>query len=38
MGSSFHEYAGVIWLSVTQSDHKGSTDRIMFGRLEDTAH
>lgn len=35
---TFHEYDGVIWLSVTQSDHKGSTDRIMFGRLEDKAH
>ena len=35
---TFHKYDGVIWLSVTQSDHKGSTDRIMFGRLEDNAH
>ena len=34
----FHDHDGVIWLSVTQSDHKGSTDRIMFGRLEDNAH
>ncbi len=34
---TFHEHGGVIWLSVTQSDHKGSTDRIMFGRLEDAA-
>lgn len=32
---TFHEHRGVIWLSVTQSDHLGSTDRIMFGRLED---
>ncbi len=32
---TFHEHRGVIWLSVTQSDHKGSTDRIMFGRLDD---
>ena len=32
---SFHEHEGVIWLSVTQSDHRGSSDRIMFGRLED---
>jgi len=32
---SFHEHEGVIWLSVTQSDHKGSSDRIMFGKLED---
>jgi hypothetical protein len=32
---TFHEHDGVIWLSVTQSDHKGTTDRIMFGRLED---
>lgn len=32
---SFHEHKGVIWLSVTQSDHLGSTDRIMFGKLED---
>ena len=31
---AFHEHDGVIWVSVTQSDHKGSTDRIMFGRLE----
>lgn len=31
---SFHEHGGVIWLSVTQSDHGGSTDRIMFGQLE----
>ncbi len=35
---TFHEHDGMIWVSVTQSDHKGSTDRIMFGRLEDTAH
>ena len=32
---TFHEHQGTIWLTVTQSDHKGSTDRIMFGRLED---
>ena len=32
---TFHEHEGVIWLTVTQSDHKGSTDRIMFGRLEE---
>ncbi len=32
---TFHEHDGVIWLSVSQSDHKGSTDRIMFGKLED---
>ena len=32
---SFHEHAGAIWLTVTQSDHGGSTDRIMFGKLED---
>jgi len=32
---TFHEHEDVIWLSVTQSDHKGSTDRIMFGKLED---
>ncbi len=31
---TFHEHEGAIWLTVTQSDHKGSTDRIMFGRLE----
>jgi hypothetical protein len=31
---TFHEHAGAIWLTVTQSDHKGSTDRIMFGKLE----
>ena len=34
---TFHEHEGAIWLAVTQSDHKGSTDRIMFGRLEDLA-
>jgi predicted neuraminidase len=32
---SFHEHEGVLWLTVTQSDHQGSTDRIMFGRLEE---
>jgi len=32
---TFHEHDGVIWLSVSQSDHKGSTDRIMFGKLEE---
>ncbi len=31
---TFHEHDGVIWLSVSQSDHSGSTDRIMFGKLE----
>ncbi|MEN6344852.1 MAG: exo-alpha-sialidase, partial [Armatimonadia bacterium] len=31
---SFHEHEGTIWLSVTQG-HKGSTDRIMFGKLEE---
>jgi predicted neuraminidase len=31
---TFHEHEGRIWLTVTQSDHRGSTDRIMFGRLE----
>ncbi|MBM3859136.1 MAG: exo-alpha-sialidase [Verrucomicrobia bacterium] len=31
---TFHEHNGVIWLTVTQG-HKGSTDRIMFGKLED---
>ena len=31
---TFHEHDGTIWLTVTQSDHKGSSDRIMFGRLE----
>jgi len=34
---TFHEHEGTIWLAVTQSDHKGSSDRIMFGRLEDLA-
>jgi hypothetical protein len=34
---TFHEHEGTIWLAVTQSDHKGSSDRIMFGRLEDVA-
>jgi hypothetical protein len=32
---TFHEHQGVVWLTVTQSDHKGSSDRIMFGKLED---
>lgn len=32
---TFHEHAGTIWVTVTQSDHKGSSDRIMFGKLED---
>ncbi|TWT67560.1 sialidase family protein [Allorhodopirellula solitaria] len=32
---TFHEHDGAIWLSVSQSDHGGSTDRIMFGKLED---
>lgn len=32
---AFHEHDGKIWLTVTQSDHDGSTDRIMFGKLED---
>jgi len=31
---TLHEHQGVIWLTVTQSDHKGSSDRIMFGNLE----
>jgi len=31
---TFHEHEGFIWLTVTQSDHGGSTDRIMFGKLE----
>jgi len=31
---TFHEHDGTIWLAVTQSDHGGSSDRIMFGRLE----
>jgi hypothetical protein len=31
---TFHEHGGVVWLAVTQSDHLGSTDRIMFGKLE----
>jgi hypothetical protein len=31
---TFHEHEGVIWLTVTQSDHLGSSDRIMFGKLE----
>lgn len=34
---TFHDHAGAIWLSVTQSDHGGSSDRIMFGKLEDLA-
>lgn len=32
---TFHEHEGKIWLTVTQSDHGGSSDRIMFGKLED---
>ncbi len=32
---TFHEHDGAIWLSVTQSDHLGTSDRIMFGKLED---
>ncbi len=31
---TFHEHEGTIWLTVTQGN-KGSTDRIMFGRLEE---
>jgi predicted neuraminidase len=31
---TFHEHDGKIWLTVTQSDHGGSSDRIMFGKLE----
>jgi len=30
---TFHDHNGDIWLTVTQG-HKGSTDRIMFGKLE----
>jgi hypothetical protein len=33
---TFHEHDGKIWLTVTQSDHGGSSDRIMFGKLEHT--
>ena len=33
---TFHEHEGSIWLTVTQSDHGGSSDRIMFGKLEAT--
>ncbi len=33
---SFHEHEGVVWLVVTQSDHGGTTDRIMFGKLEES--
>ena len=32
---TFHQHRGAIWLTVTQSDHRGSSDRIMFGKLED---
>ncbi len=32
---TFHEHDGSIWLTVSQSDHQGSTDRIMFGKLEE---
>ncbi len=31
---TFHQHAGAIWVSVTQGE-KGSTDRILFGKLED---
>ena len=31
---TFRLHEGAIWFSVTQSEHKGSTDRIMFGKLE----
>jgi len=31
---TFHEHEGTIWFTVTQSDHQGSSDRIMFGKLE----
>jgi len=31
---TFHEHEGTVWLTVTQSDHGGSSDRIMFGTLE----
>ena len=31
---TFHAHNGFVWLTVTQSDHGGSTDRIMFGQLE----
>jgi predicted neuraminidase len=33
---SLHEHEGVVWIAVTQSDHGGTTDRIMFGKLEDS--
>ena len=33
---TFHEHEGTLWFTVTQSDHGGSTDRIMFGKLEST--
>jgi hypothetical protein len=33
---TFHEHEGTLWLNVSQSDHGGSTDRIMFGKLEAT--
>jgi len=33
---TFHQHNGAIWLSVSQSDHGGTSDRIMFGKLEDT--
>ncbi len=33
---TFHEHEGNLWLAVSQSDHKGTTDRIMFGKLETT--
>ncbi len=31
---TFHAHNGAIWFTVTQSDHGGSSDRIMFGKLE----
>ncbi|QDS91810.1 hypothetical protein FF011L_05450 [Roseimaritima multifibrata] len=33
-----HEHEGTIWLTISQSDHGGSSDRIMFGKLADLAH
>ena len=33
---TLHEHDGEVWLSVTQSDHGGTSDRIMFGKLERT--
>ncbi|QEG42296.1 sialidase family protein [Roseimaritima ulvae] len=34
---TLHDHQGTVWLTISQSDHGGSSDRIMFGKLEDLA-